>query len=282
MTPLDQIKKLAGNFIFNQVLCPRDSFFLSEVIPQEESVDVFLQMLYGQEKEKIDFALSWCAHQEGSVLDLSNNQGRLALSLVQNQISTSVIENSQSKITELRKLRSQLAQAPQSLFSLYPFETTKFEIDESFSTLFVAPQVMEQTETELMILGTLRKCLSHLNPEGSCFIEVHNLDYFETQWDFRDSIWRYALPDSPSNFQGRLWERTYPGPKESQTLFEYAVSQQLNEFELYRSTLHLFNLDQWMKLFEVAGFIVEECYGDWKKNVPNSQSPLLIFHLKVK
>ena len=155
-------------------------------------------------------------------------------------------------------------------------------LDEIFQNAFVSHQALEQQETELALLGTLRKIMGHLKSESSLFVEVHNLDFFENRSSFRDSVWHYALPSSSSLSFGRLWERSYPGTKNSQTVFEYAVSNKLNEFSLHRATLHLFNLDQWMKLFEVAGFLIEDCFGDWGGNPVKPQTPRMIFHLKSK
>jgi hypothetical protein len=282
MTPFDQIKKIAGHFVFNQVLYPRDTFLNEEDCQLSPDIEPFLESLFGKGRDKIAFAKNWCQNHTGSVLDLSNNTGKLANHLATNKIPTFALENSPVKIQALRKIKENLSEDCRHFLHIYPIEVSKFEIDEIFQTIFASSHVLEQTETELAFLGLLRKTMAHLNPDGSFFVEVHNLDFFENRTDFRESVWHYALSQDEDSAIGRLWERTYPGNKESQTVFEYAVSDSLNEFSLYRSTLHLFNLDQWMKLFEVAGYLVEDCYGDWTGKSISFQNPLIVFHLKAR
>lgn len=282
MTPLEQIKKLAGNFVFNQILYPRDSFLSDSLLHQDEDINPFLDFLYRNETEKIQFAIDWCSTHPGPALDLSKTEGRLALALVKNEIETVLIENNPSKISQIRSSKEILSLQQQSLIQIYPQEITKLEMDKTFPTVFAGPPVLEQTENELAILGTLRKIMGHMTGNGCLFIEVHNLDFFENKSNFRDETWNYALAQDQKSPWGRLWERSYAGNKDSQTVFEYAVSNKLNEFSLHRSTLHLFNLDQWMKLFEVAGFLVDDCYGDWSRSPVNTQSSSLVFHLRTK
>lgn len=282
MTPLEQIKKLAGNFVFNQVLYPRDSFLSDAILNQDENIDPWLEVMYGNSDEKINFASSWCLKHPGSVLDLSNNSGALAINLVKQGADVSVLENSSTKLGQIRGAKEHLDPQQKSKLHIYPLEINKLELDETFQNAFVSHQILEQAESEIAILGTLRKIIAHLESEANLFIELHNLDYFENRSYFRESLWHYAsLPDEKQAL-GRLWERTFPGSKESQTIFEYAVSDRFNQFSLHRSTLHLFNLDQWMKLFEVAGFLVEDCFGDWKRHQLTSRNPLMVFHLKRK
>ena len=281
MTPLHQIKKLAGSLVFNQFLYPRDSFISESTIANSDETHKLLEYSLGDSQQKIQFALDWCLNNPGEVLDLANHSGKLGLALVENGITTSSLENCPQRITALRKARKLLSTENQSIFKIYPLDLSKFEIDETYSTVFASPQVLEQSESELQILGILRNILAHLKPEGSFFVEAHNLDFLENQWHFREGNWGY-LSDSILPLKARVWERTTPGSKESQTVFEYAVSKNLNEFEIHRSTLHLFNQDQWMKLFEVAGFVVEDCFGNWNRTAVNSQLPKLIFHLKAR
>jgi len=282
MTPFDQIKKIAGNFVFNQVLYPRDAFLNEEDCPLYQDIDPFLEALFANESGKIKFALNWCQNHFGSVLDLSNSSGKLAFQLANNKIPTFALENNPVKIQVLRNLKETLAEDFRPFLQIYPIEVSKFEIDETFQIIMMSSHILEQADTELALLGLLRKTVPHLKQEGSFFIEVHNLDFFENRRDFRESIWNYTSPQNEEPSVSRLWERTYPGNKESQTVFEYAISDSLNEFSLYRSTLHLFNLDQWMKLFEVAGYLVEDCYGDWTGKSVSFQNPLLVFHLKAR
>jgi Methyltransferase domain len=282
MQPITQIKKLAGTFVFNQFLYPRDTFISDQQIFQDEGVGDFLQKALGDEAEKITFALEHCSKNLGPVLDLANNQGRLAVYLVEQGIVCSTVDSSSVRISSLRQVREGLTLKAQALFQIYPLDTARFEIDEKFQTVFASHQALEQSESELKILGTLRNILAHLKPEASVFLEVHNPDFLENRWNFREGIWTY-LSERGEKFQDlRVWERTSPGSKESQTVFEYAVSKNLREFSCFRSILHLFNLDQWQKLFEVAGFLVEDCWGNWSKSPVSWQHPQLIFHLKSR
>lgn len=282
MAPLQQIRKLANTVLFNQVIYPRERFLTEAKFAHTSDVGRFLETHLGNPLLKIPFAQKWCQHHAGPVLDLGNQSGQLALALVQDGIQTSTLESDPLALATLRIAREKLSAPSKELFHIYPFDFSKFEIDQKFQTIFSSPQVMEESETELSILGGLRQVLAHLNSEGSFFAEVHNLDFFELHWPFREGAWRYLEDCSWLESQSRVWERTYAGTKESQTVFEYAVSDELNDFLLYRTTLHLFNQDQWMKLFEVAGFLVEDCFGDWKGTEPTSQHPSLIFHLKAR
>jgi len=282
MTSLHQIKRLAGAFVFNQFLYPRESFIQEIAVENDDQISRFLIDLLGDEKGKLDFALEWCSQHHGRVLDLANSSQFLALGLVSKNIETSVIESCPARISQLRSERDLLSPETQLRFHIYPMELAKFDIDETYQTIFASHQALEQCETEFSLLGTLRNALAHLNPEGSFFVEVHNLDFLENQWNFREGVWSYVSDKMKVPSSLRIWEKTYSGPKDSQTIFEFASANRLSDFSLYRSTLHLFNQDQWMKLFEVAGFIVEDCFGSWQKVPANSQLPQLIFHLKVR
>ncbi len=282
MTPLHQIKRLAETFVFNQFLYPRESLISDSTASNHDEVSEYLIKLLGNEATKIAFALDWCKQHPGLVLDLANSSKNLVLALVNQDITTFSLENCPFRINSLRSTRELLKPEKQSFFQIYPLEFTKFEIDETYQTVFASHQALEQSETEFTILGILRNVLAHLTPDGSFFVEVHNLDYLENQWNFRECIWRYVSDQLDSNPKNRIWEKTYPGTKESQTTFEVAVAKNLTDFSIYRSTLHLFNVDQWMKLFEVAGFIIEDCYGSWQKTPVTAQLPQLIFHLKVR
>lgn len=282
MTPLHQIKRLAGTFVFNQFLYPRETLLSETAMINDEQISRYLTALYGDEKGKLDFAIEVCHKRTGKVLDLANGSHGLGLGLVKKDIETSVIDHCAGRITALRAERDRLTSREQSLFHIYPMEPSKYEIDERYQTLFASHQAMEQCESEFSILGTLRNSLAHLNPEGSFFVEVHNLDFFENQWNFREGVWSYLGDKMESKDPSRIWEKTYPGLKDSQTVFEFSCADSFSGFKFYRSTLHLFNLDQWMKLFELAGFIVEDCFGNWKKAQVSSQLPQLIFHLKAR
>lgn len=282
MTPIEQIKKLAGNFVFNQVLYPRDSFLSDAFLNQDENIDPWLEIMYGNYNEKINFASTWCLKHPGNVLDLSNNSGDLAINLVKQGTEVSVLENSSTKLSQMREAKENLDSQQKSKLHIYPLEINKLELDETFQNAFVSHHILEQAESEIAILGTLRKIIAHLESEANIFIELHNLDYFENRNFFREALWHYASLPIEKQALGRLWERTFPGSKDSQTIFEYAVSDRFNQFSLHRSTIHLFNLDQWMKLFEVAGLIVEECFGGWRQSVITSQHPIMTFYLKRK
>ncbi|MSP19510.1 MAG: hypothetical protein EXR74_08070 [Bdellovibrionales bacterium] len=280
MTSIHQIKKLAGNLLFNQLLYPRDIFVSDSFVNQGEDASSFLESSLPNEASKFNFAIKWCTNHPGMVLDLANNSGKLALTLVNEEIAIASLDNSSLRITELRRARQILNLQKQNIFQIYPQQIHKFELDETYQTVFVSPRAIEQSQTELMILSTFRNILNHLKSEGSCFIEVHNLDFLDNRWGFRDDTWRYLPDNCAGSTKRRVWERTYQGEKESQTVFEYAISNNLNEFSIFKSTIHLFNIDQWMKLFEVAGFIIEDCFGDWLQNTVSSQLPQLVFHLK--
>ncbi|MFM8312768.1 MAG: hypothetical protein ACKOA8_00615, partial [Deltaproteobacteria bacterium] len=275
-------KMKADCFMRAPLICVQKRSISQAEIAHTPYVGRFLENRLGNPQLKIAFAKQWCQHHPGPVLDLGNPSGQLALALVKEGVHTSTLESDPFSITNLRSARETLGHLSKDLFQIYPFDFSKFEIDQKFQTIFCSPQVMEEPETELSILGGLRQVLAHLNSEGSFFAEVHNLDFFELHRPFRDESWRYLEDCSWLEGRSRVWERTYAGTKESQTVFEYAVSNELNDFLLYRTTLHLFNQDQWMKLFEVAGFLVEDCFGDWKGTEPNSQHPCLIFHLKAR
>lgn len=282
MTPIHQIKKLAGSFVFNQFLYPRENLISDSAIINNDQISRYLIDLYGDEQGKLNFALTFCDKTSGSVLDLANGSHLFSLGLVKTGLAASVIESCPSRISAIRIEREQLTQEQQSRFQIYPLELSKFEVDETFQTIFASHQALEQSESEFSLLGTLRNVLSHLTPDGSFFVEAHNLDFFDNQWNFREGVWSYISDRMKCNPENRIWEKTYSGPKESQTIFEFATANSLSEFSLHRSTLHLFNQDQWMKLFEVAGFVVEDCYGSWQKSPVNSQLPQLIFHLKAR
>ncbi|MBI4406002.1 MAG: methyltransferase domain-containing protein [Deltaproteobacteria bacterium] len=279
---VNEVRRDTGQLVFNHfIVPPRSPSF--RLVPHggDYGHGFFYEEIFCRGSTDVD-DIAKRLIQKAPVLDLGGGAGRLAKRLALAGIKVTLLDNSKSMLAYARQRRRSLPLSKRSHFSIQCQDMRNLHLSQKFRAIVSVNNALEHLGDKKTILETLTRIRKHLLDRGIFFAEVHNPKFWQQRAGWKKCRWLYEADLQVHGTRFRLWERTSPGQTPNAVVWEHATSSDLMRFTLLRTTLWLFEKQEWEALFLSAGFRIRSLWENWAGTPASDTSSKLVFVLNTK
>jgi SAM-dependent methyltransferase len=238
---------------------------------------------------ELEFYQNLCTKRGGSVLELGSGTGRILLSLANEGMRVTGLDQSPKMLDVCRTKMDRLdGEFPH--VQLVEGDMRNFDLDEQFHTIISPYRTfmhIVRPEQQLQCLQSIRK---HLEPDGRLFLNVWMPDYGYIHFFKADSgecnfnfIDDYPLDGSLNRLHH--YHKVISYPEEQRLVEEHLlIEMDSNKNELERHTLPMtrtwFSVRELTWLVRCAGFEIVHTWGDFEGSPLRADSEESVWELK--
>jgi ubiquinone/menaquinone biosynthesis C-methylase UbiE len=278
---LSSVRKQAGLILFNRLVLPPSK---TSRRLQRGSEDYGHAYLYDQIFKGSGFderaVLRWTP--KGSrCLDLGGGTGRISFGLVQSGHEVTLVDHSCSMLDQALRKRALLSSSVAKRWELRRQSLTDLDLRGTYDRVFILSNVMAHLVSLAEMQTALGQLRNYLIPESEVVVDVHYAKYWERTATWGKNIWKYCADVRQEKLRARVWRRTSATSVRYQIRWEHAVSHNCVHYHHLQSPIFVMPASHWYRLFEKAGFRIENVWGDFDEGPLRESCPVLVLKMKI-